>query len=100
MRPELTIDDEGVFRWDTNRAVIPPQWLEDAGAGIVFDRAKQKTAFDVMAVRFADQYPPDTDSLTAFVDYVLGRLILKPALGEANLQAFIEDARTGWRNRK
>lgn len=97
MRPELTIDDEGVYRWESNRAVVPPQWLEDDGYS--FNAAKQKTAFDVMAVRFANQYPPDTDSLIAFVDYSLGRLILKPALGEANLKAFIEDARTGWRNR-
>ena len=98
MRPEFEIDDEGIFRWKTNRAVVPPQWLKDEG--IEFDAASQRTAFSVMAVRFADQYPPDTDSLTAFVDYSLGRLILKPALGEANLKAFIQDARTGWRNRK
>ena len=98
MRPELIIDGEGVYRWKTNRAVVPPQWLEYEG-GYAFEADKQKTAFDVMAVRFADQYPPDTDSLTAFVDYALGRLILKPALGEANLQALIQDARTGWRNR-
>ncbi len=97
MRPELIIDGEGVYRWKTNRAVVPPQWLEDEDYS--FEPAKQRTAFSVMAVRFADQYPPDTDSLTAFVDYSLGRLILKPALGEANLAAFIEDAKTGWRNR-
>lgn len=100
MRPELEIDDEGIVRWKTNRAVVPPQWLEDTGADIVFDVAKQRQAFSVMAVRFADQYPPDTDSLMAFVDYSLGRLILTPALGEANLRAFIEDARIGWRNRQ
>jgi hypothetical protein len=98
MRPTFEIDDEGIFRWKTNRAVVPPQWLEDAG--VVFAVADQQRAFSVMAVRFADQYPPDTDSLTAFVDYSLGRLILKPALGEANLKALIEDARTGWRNRQ
>ena len=97
MRPEVTIDNEGVYRWETNRAVVPPQWLEDEG--YAFNAANQRRAYNVMAVRFADQYPPDTDSLTAFVDYSLGRLILKPALGEANLAAFIEDARTGWRNR-
>ena len=97
MRPEMTKDEEGIIRWKTNRAVVPPQWLKDND--IEFDAASQRTAFSVMAVRFADQYPPDTDSLTAFVDYSLGQLILNPALGEANLKALITDARTGWRNR-
>ncbi len=96
MGPELDRDDLGVFRWKTNRAVVPPAWLEQQGMS--FDPVSQQTAFDAMTIRFADQYEPSNETLVAFVDYSLGRLILSPTIGEHGLAEFIQKARNGWRD--
>ena len=95
MKPEIVRDDAGVFRWKTNRAVVPPVWLENAG--ISFDPVSQQGAFDRMAAKFADRYDPSTETLVSFVDYALGNLILRPTIGEHGLATFIKNARTGWR---
>jgi len=95
MKPEMVRDDAEVFRWKTNRAVVPPVWLENAG--IPFDRVSQQFSFDAMAARFADQYDPSNETLVSFVDFALGNLILRPTIGEHGLATFIKNARTGWR---
>lgn len=78
---------KGEFRWRSNNAVVPPQWLHDEG--IQFDAPLQYEEFWAMAERFNNWWnrmpqPSSTeeDKLMMFADQALGRLVLRPAIGE------------------
>jgi hypothetical protein len=87
MKPEITKDQHGVIRWNSNNAVIPPELLENEG--MVFDAEAQYAAFVAMAERHAEwwlrmpqEFSTEAHKMTMFVDMALGRLILRPAIGE------------------
>jgi len=81
-------DRNGVLRWKSNNAVIPPEWLQNEG--IVFDASVQYAEFLAMAARHHEwfirmpQTGNDAHELTMFVDMAMGRNKLRPAIGESD----------------
>lgn len=85
--PNLTKGPNGEFRWTSNNAVVPPQWLADEG--IQFDAELQYREFRSFAevyndwfVRMPQTKTTEADRMTMFVDYALGKNQLRPAIGE------------------